>query len=306
MKFALCNEMFERRPMAEVCAAARKLGYHGIEIAPFTLASSANEVTALQRKQVRRTIAEAGLETVGLHWLFAGPTGLHMTTTDKQVWGRTRDYLSCLLDLCSDLGGKVLVLGSPKQRSIIEGQTRDGAWQRAVDLLSSVMDQAAELGQTICLEPLSPAETNFINTVAEGMKMVRQINHPNLKIHLDVKAMCSESPSIRSLPLRGKGARRAGVPSGAEGPGSETIMRGNGSSVSDVIRSVRASDIGHFHVNDANLYGPGMGEVDYAPIAEAVKEVGWDKWLSVEVFKYDPDPETIARKSIEYLRKFWP
>ena len=256
--------------MAEVCAAAFKLGYHGIEIAPFTLAPSANEVTASQRKEVRRTIAEAGLDTVGLHWLFAGPTGLHMTTTDRQIWGRTRDYLSCLLDLCSDLGGSVLVLGSPKQRSIIEGQTKEGAWQRAVDLLSCVMDQAAELGLTICFEPLSPAETNFINTVAQGMKMVRQINHPNFKIHLDVKAMCSESKPVP-----------------------------------DVIRSVRASDIGHFHVNDANLYGPGMGEVDYAPIAEAVKEVGWDKWLSVEVFKYDPDPETIARKSIEYLRKFW-
>ncbi len=256
--------------MAEVCAAAHKLGYHGIEIAPFTLAPSANEVTAAQRKEVRRTIADSGLETVGLHWLFAGPTGLHLTTTDKQIWGRTRDYLSCLLDLCSDLGGKVLVLGSPKQRSIVEGQTKKGAWQKAVDLLSSVMDHAAELGLTICLEPLSPVETNFINTVAEGMKMVRQINHPNFKIHLDVKAMSSESKPVP-----------------------------------DVIRSVRVTDIGHFHVNDPNLYGPGMGEVDYGPIAEAVKDVGYDKWLSVEVFKYDPDPETIARKSIDYLRKFW-
>jgi sugar phosphate isomerase/epimerase len=68
---------------------------------------------------------------------------------------------------------------------------------------------------------------------------------------------------------------------------------------------VRAADIGHFHVNDPNLYGPGMGEVDYGPIAEAIKDVGYDKWLSVEVFKYDPDPETIVRKSIDYLRQFW-
>ena len=94
MKFALCNEMFENRPMAEVCSVARKLGYHGLEIAPFTLAPSADEVTAEQRKEVRKTIEDSGLETVGLHWLFAGPTGLHMTTTDNQVWGRTRDYLS--------------------------------------------------------------------------------------------------------------------------------------------------------------------------------------------------------------------
>jgi len=271
MKFSLCNEMFEGVSMPEICSTASRLGYHGIEIAPFTLAPSADEITAEQRKEVRQAVEDHGLETVGLHWLFAGPDGLHMTTMDDKIWGRTRDYLSCLLDLCSDLGGKILVLGSPKQRSLVEGQTQDGARQRAVDLLGSVMDQAGQLGLTICLEPLSPVETDFINTVADGMEVVRQVNHPSLKIHLDVKAMCSES-----------------------------------SPVPEVIRSVRAEDIGHFHVNDANLYGPGMGDVDYGPIAEAVKDVGWDKWLSVEVFKYDPDPETIARKSIEYLRKFWP
>jgi len=278
MKFALCNEMFEARPMAEVCSVARELGYHGIEIAPFTLARLATEVTAEQRKEVRQIIADNGLETVGLHWLFAGPSGgfpqggvpLHMTTTDNKIWGRTRDYLSCLVDLCSDLGGKVLVLGSPKQRSLVAGQTPEGAWKRAVELLIWVLDKAGELDLTICLEPLSPVETDFINTVAEGMRMVRQINHPSLKIHLDVKAMCSE---VTPVP--------------------------------DIIRSVRAEDIGHFHVNDANLYGPGMGDVDYGPIAEAIKDIGWDKWLSVEVFKYDPDPETIARKSIEYLRSYF-
>ena len=100
--------------------------------------------------------------------------------------------------------------------------------------------------------------------------MVCQINHQNLKIHLDVKAMCSEETPVN-----------------------------------DIIRSVKAADIGHFHVNDSNLYGPGMGDVDYGPIADAIKDVGWDKWLSVEVFKYDPDPETIARKSIKYLRSYF-
>ena len=271
MRFALCNEMFEARPMAEVCSVASRLGYHGIEIAPFTLGPSATEVTKKQRKETRKVIADHGLEMVGLHWLLAGPKGLHMTTPDQAAWQRTRDYFAALLDLCGDLGGKVLVLGSPKQRSVIEGQTKEGAWRRAVDLLSSLLDRADKLGLTICFEPLSPAETNFINTVEEGMKMVREIGHPNFKIHLDVKAMSSEAKPVPA-----------------------------------VIRSVKVEDIGHFHVNDPNLYGPGMGEVDYAPIAEAVRSVGYDKWLSVEVFKYDPDPETLAKKSIDYLRRFWP
>jgi sugar phosphate isomerase/epimerase len=270
MKLALCNEMFEGRSVAEICPIVKDLGYQGLEIAPFTLAASATEVTAAQRKETRQAMVDHGLECVGLHWLFAGPSGLHLTTPDEATWTHTRDYLARLLDLCSDLGGKVLVLGSPKQRSILENQTPDGAWRRAVDLLSSVLDKAGAQGLTICLEPLSTVETDFVNTVAEGMKMVREINHPNFKIHLDVKAMCSE-----------------------------------GTPVPEIIRSVTADDIGHFHVNDVNLYGPGMGEVDYAPIAEAVKDVGWDQWLSVEVFKYDPDPETIAKQSIEYLRRFW-
>ncbi len=319
MKFALCNEMFENTPMAQVASVAAKLGYHGIEIAPFTLGPSATEIPAAKRKETRKAIEDHGLETVGLHWLFAGPKGLHMTTPEQTTWQHTRDYLAALLDLCSDLGGKVLVLGSPKQRNILwenpksesrnskqaqkpeipnskQGGSGDsvsvlgasdfgfvsdfefrksnlyqGAWRRAVDLLGSVVEQAGKLGLTICFEPLAPVETNFINTVEEGMKLVREVNHPSLKIHLDVKAMCSE-----------------------------------GKPVAEIIRSVKAKDVGHFHVNDANLYGPGMGDVGYAPIAQAVRDIGYDKWLSVEVFKYDPAPETIAKKSIDYLRRFWP
>ena len=75
MKFALCNEMFEGRPMAEVCSIASRLGYHGIEIAPFTLASSAENISLELLKETKQTVADYGLEVIGLHWLFAGPEG---------------------------------------------------------------------------------------------------------------------------------------------------------------------------------------------------------------------------------------
>jgi len=101
--------------------------------------------------------------------------------------------------------------------------------------------------------------------------MVDEIDHPNFKIHLDVKAMSYEDEAI------------------------ETI-----------IRKVPIEKLGHVHVNDPNLYGPGMGDIDYTPIASALQDIGWDRWLSVEVFKYDPDPVTIAKRSIDYLHRFWP
>ncbi len=262
--------MFENRSIVEVCSIAKRLGYQGIEIAPFTLNSNARDISSDLIATTRKSVEDAGLEVVGLHWLLAGPTGVHMTTCDDVVYARTKEYMWLLVDLCGDLGGSVMVIGSPKQRNIEDGQSVDGAWRRVAELFASVLDKAAERGVTLCIEPLSPIETNFINTVEEGMRMVRELNHPNFKIHLDVKAMFSE-----------------------------------GCPIPEIIRSVKAEDIGHFHVNDPNLYGPGMGELDYAPLAEAIEQIGYDKWLSVEVFKYDPDPEIVAKKSIECLRRFW-
>ncbi len=270
MRFAFCNEMFENQPLDRVCATARRLGYHGIEIAPFTLAKRADALSAEQRRETRRIVENAGLEVVGLHWLLAGVEGLHATTPDDAVWTRTRDYVRALVDLNHDLGGSVLVFGSPKQRSLTCGQTWEYAWGRLRDLFASLLDHAQAAGSVFCLEPLSPAETDFLNTVGEAQRMARELDHPALKVHLDVKAMASESQPIE-----------------------------------DVIRQVTADEVGHVHVNDPNLYGPGMGEVDYAPLATALDAIGWDRWLSVEVFKYDPDPETIAHRSIEYLRRFW-
>jgi sugar phosphate isomerase/epimerase len=267
MKFAICNEQFEGWEFDRVCRFVKQVGYEGLEVAPFTLASSITDVPARRRAELRRQAEDAGVEIIGLHWLLAKTEGLYLTSPDPGVRQRTGAYFVALAEACRDLGGNLMVLGSPKQRSLLPGVSLDQALDWATEIFARVMPAIADLGVTICMEPLSPVETDFVNTCAEGMRLVDRVHHPNFVLHLDVKAMSSEPTPV-----------------------------------TDLIRTY-AGRAGHFHANDANRRGPGFGDIDFVPIFQALDEAGYHGWVSVEVFDYTPDPETIARKSIEYMKE---
>jgi sugar phosphate isomerase/epimerase len=74
------------------------------------------------------------------------------------------------------------------------------------------------------------------------------------------------------------------------------------SSVPELIRQY-GHDAGHFHAQDVNLRGPGMGDVDFGPIMKALVESGYDRWVSVEVFDFSPGAEETARQSIACLKR---
>ena len=113
MKYAICNETFEGWDHARVCGRAAELGYTGLELAPFTLAPRITDVSATRRAALRRHAERAGVAILGLHWLLAKTEGFHVTTADAAVRRATGDYLADLARACADLGGTILVLGSP-------------------------------------------------------------------------------------------------------------------------------------------------------------------------------------------------
>lgn len=265
MKFAICNEMFEGWEFDRVCAAARQAGYAGVELAPFTLGKPAGEVSAQERRSLRDAALRQGVEIAGIHWVLAHTEGFHINSPDAAVRNRTVSYLIDLVNLCADIGGAVMVFGSPKQRNVCEGLSRQDAWCLARQTFQAVVPTLEDRGVTFCLEPLSPVETDFINTGEEAAAMIREVGSANFQLLLDVKAMSSETKQIPQII-----AENAGV-------------------------------LKHFHANDANLRGPGFGDVDFTPIAAALKKIGYDGWVSVEVFDFSPDPVTIANESIKYL-----
>jgi sugar phosphate isomerase/epimerase len=267
MRYGICNETFEGWEHPRVCGQIAELGYTGLEIAPFTLAARITDVTAARRTQLRREAEAAGLEIIGLHWLLAKTEGLHLTSADPAVRRRTADYLVELARACRDLGGSLLVFGSPAQRRIPAGATREQATDYAVDTFGQAAAGLAEAGVTLCLEPLAPPDADFMLNAAEAVAILDRLKDPHFALHLDVRAMSSESIPIPDLIHR------------------------------NAARTV------HFHANDPNLRGPGFGDVDFVPIFRALNESGYRGWVSVEVFDYTPDPVTIARESIRYMRQ---
>uniref|UniRef100_A0A7C4QH95 Sugar phosphate isomerase/epimerase n=1 Tax=Schlesneria paludicola TaxID=360056 RepID=A0A7C4QH95_9PLAN len=266
MKFALCQELFEGWDWERQCRFLAETGYTGIEVAPFTLAPRITDVSPAQRKELRKVAADHGLTICGLHWLLAKTTGLHLTTFDAAIRSATAEYLIDLGHACADLGGTVMVFGSPAQRSLERGMTMQQALDHAAEVFRTVMPVMADRGVTICMEPLTPQETDFINTCAEAAELIARVDHPNFRLHQDVKAMLSEATPIPELIEKYAALTR------------------------------------HFHVNDRNLLGPGMGPTDFHPILAALLHTGYDGWVSVEVFDYRPGAEHIARESLRYLR----
>lgn len=268
MRFGICNETYQDWPLEDAFLHAQQLGYQGIEIAPFTIEKDVREISAAKRKQIRDLAAVHELEVIGLHWLLAFTEGFYLTSPDEMVQTATTEYFRSLAKLCGDLGGKVMVLGSPHQRNLLPGVTLQDAMQIAAGVIEKAASAFQENNVVLALEPLGPEEGDFLLTADLAMELGRMIDHPNVKLHLDVKAMSTETKSIP-----------------------------------DVIRENREF-IAHFHANDPNKRGPGMGEVDFGPIFEALHEINYDKWISVEVFDYEPGVEKLAGDSIRYLRQF--
>lgn len=267
MKFGICNETFQGWKIDDVFAACARIGYDAVEVAPFTLANYVTDISAAERTRIREAAARAGVEISGIHWVLVQAEGMYLTSPDTATRTRTAGYFCDLVHFCADIGGRVIVVGSPKQRSLLPGVTLEQAWAWATDVFRPAVKVAGERGVTICFEPLPAEDTNFINTAADAVRFTRQLASPNFKVILDVRAMSWEEKPI-----------------------------------GDIIRECKG-EFAYVHANDKNMKGPGFGNVDFQPIAAALREVGYDGTVSVEVFKYDEGAEVIATKSLEYLKR---
>ena len=265
LRHAVCNEMFQGRSFAAGAKAIREAGYSGIEIAPFTLAADPATLAPAARREFRDVLASEGLAFAGLHWLLAAPPGLHVTTPDLALRERSWDYLRRIIDLCADLGGGLLVFGSPKQRSAVDGLTPAQAARNLAEGLANIAPYAAERGATVLIEALSPDQTDVVTTLNEAAAIVREIGHPGLQMMFDThNAVAEVEPH-------------------------------------EVLLDRHFDSIRHVHVNEMDGRQPGSGAYDFQPVLEVLHRRGYTGWVSLEVFDVPGDAAEIAASSLQYL-----
>ena len=269
MRIALCNEVIAPMPFPAQCEYAAKLGYDGLEVAPYTLSEEPQRLGSAQIAAARAAAEDAGVAVTGLHWLLVKPAGLSITARDASVRKRTVDAMLALVDLCAELGGRYLVHGSPQQRRIEAGDTREAALARAGECFARAAERAAKAGVLYCVEPLAADATPLINTLEEAAALVNQIGNPALRSMLD----CSAAGRSEAQPL-------------------DALVE----------RWVPPGMIAHVQVNDRNRRGPGQGEQRFAPLFAALLRNGYPGDVAVEPFDYVPDGPGAAARAVGYIR----
>jgi sugar phosphate isomerase/epimerase len=268
MKISVCTELFQGWPIERIFEYAAQLGYNGVEIAPYTLADSVTEISLARRRTILREAEKHGIEIVGLHWLLVKPEGLYINHPDEIIRIRTQEYMEALIHFCGDIGGKLLIHGSPHQRTIHPEWDFKESWKRARETFETCLETARKRDVIYCIEPIARTSTNFINTVEEALRLVKEIRHPNFKMMFDCSHALAQEESFTEA----------------------------------LTRALTSRSLRHIHVNDANGKGPGFGETKFTTILKTLIKNNYKNYISVGAFQVEPDPQTIAGRSIGYLK----
>lgn len=266
LRFAVCNEVFEKTPFPAACRLIKQIGYDGIEIAPFTLAELPAAITQAQRAGYRTVMRDEGLSFVGLHWLMVSPPGLHVTTSDRELRERSWDHIRQLIDLCADLGdGGVMVFGSPKQRNTVPGVSPREAVSVFTEELAKVAPQAQQRNVRILVEALPANQSDVINTLAEAVSIVEKIGSPAVQTMFDTHNAVDEVE-----------------------PHTQVLER-------------FFPRIAHIHVNEIDGREPGTGTYDFDSLLSTLTRLDYKGYVSLEVFDFSGGAEKIARGALQHL-----
>ena len=191
---------------------------------------------------------------------------LTLCLPDAASRARARDYVRSIIDFAGPFAAPAII-GSMQGRHG-DGVEADTARAYLVEALEELGEHARQYGVPLIFEPINRYETNMVNSVEAGIVLLHSLATKNILLLADLFHMNIEEQDVAQAFRNGAGL------------------------------------IGHVHFVDSNRRPAGLGHFDLAPVARALQEIGYDRYLSAEALPY-PDPEAAARQTMAAFRRFF-
>ena len=246
---------------------AASCGAYGIEVAPSVMWQEPVHTNLKDRKTYRAHVEKFGLKIISLHALFYTRPDLSIFG-DSKIKKLTGTYIVELARLANDLGARVMIMGSPKNRR--RGEiTKDKALEETAEFFYDIAKRLEPYKTVLCIEPLAEDEADFINSHIEALDLVKEVNHPSFEMMLDIKSMF-----------------KTGV---------------------DYYKAFQesAKHIKHIHVNDPGNMVPGTNGVDHKLVAKALKTIQYDNILSLEIGRSVATPMKNLEDGFKVLNRLY-
>ncbi len=235
-----------------------KLGYEGVEI-------SLNDPKIIKIKELKEVLKRNNLHLTALGTgQAAASEGITFTDPDKKIRQTAIKRIKEHIELASEFNSSV-ILGLIKG-NLPENSQKYQAMKWAIEACRECADFAQNYGVIILMEAINRYEVNWLNSVSDGITVLKEINKNNVLLHIDTFHMNIEDPSFRDSILKAKNL------------------------------------VGYVHFADSNRWAPGYGHINFHEIISALEEINYQGFLSLEAFPL-PDPDTAAKKGIENIRK---
>ena len=246
MKLAISNIAWQPEHDSRIADYMLEHGFSGVEIAPTKLWPNPLAADPGSVDRYRAFWEERGILIPSMQALLFGRPDLTLFD-DESTRSATLAYLGRIIELAARLGARALVFGSPKNRSI-GNLDREQAFNIAVDFFRAVGKLASRHDTVFCIEPNPVAYgCDFITTSEEGLALVRAVNHPGFRLHLDAAGMTMSKEVIdNALPAA-------------------------------------IGELCHFHISEPDLALIGTGGVDHPQFARLLAGLYYENWYSVEM-----------------------
>jgi D-psicose/D-tagatose/L-ribulose 3-epimerase len=246
MKISISNIAWKNEEETNIAQLLPTMGVHGVDIAYTKFWATPYDAPSEALQEYRAFWAKQGIQIIGMQSLIYGRPDL-ILFGDPSVRDQMAQYLSDVFRLAGQLGARLLVFGSPKNR--LKGDLSETeAMNIAVEFFGKLAGAAQRENVILCIEPNPPAYgCDFIQTTASALKLVQQVDHPSFRLHLDA-----------------------------------AIMTMNGEDIDKALESA-IEVLAHFHVSEPHLGVIGEGTVDHARFAKCLRFLNYQGWVAIEM-----------------------